>query len=181
MSIFVSSSFILARNIKISFPVLFWKLTKKKNNHKKKKKTTMLVVWNHHCHPFLSATWTAEPRPAWDRSKCTCSVWPTPDKGFCSVRYWPFSGKEEWLPTNLFLLQHQPPTPVTFKQNWETAKQCQHTAPERGFLVLVSDTEIIPQERTSPRGSPQSELKGLDFYFFLHFPHEYTAIGQFPS
>lgn len=38
MSIFVSSSFILARNIKISFPVLFWKLTKKKNNHKKKKK-----------------------------------------------------------------------------------------------------------------------------------------------
>lgn len=112
---------------------------------------------------------------------CLFCCRPTPDKGFCSVRYWPFSGKEEWLPTHLFLLQHQPPTPVTFKQNRETAKQRQHTAPERGFLVLVSDTEIIPQKRTSPQGSPQSELKGLDFYFFLHFPHEYTAIGQFPS
>lgn len=59
----------------ILFSCLILKINfKKKNNHKKKQKTTMLVVWNHHCHPFLSATWPAEPRPAWDRSKRACSV-----------------------------------------------------------------------------------------------------------
>lgn len=129
----------------------------------------------------LGATWPAEPRPAWDSSKHRCCCRPTPDKGFCSVRYWPFQWQGRTAAYKPFSpaasASHSGYVPAKLG-NCQAA--CQHTAPERGFLVLVLDTEIIPQKRTSPWGSPQSELIGLNFYFFLHFPHEYTAIGQFP-
>lgn len=66
----------------------------------------------------------------------------SPDKRVCCMKYRPRTGKEGWLPTKFFLLQHQSPTPDTFQQNKGTANPC--------VSRLVSSREgRVTQERRS--------------------------------